>query len=980
MLALIYLGLAVYLGDHLCRRFYRFVSLPHRLAAAFLVGLLTSSWFTYLAAWAFAGTSKPLLWANILYVAAWATAIFLLRRWSRQPRQGAGFIEPRAPGSERWDWIILGIYLVAACWLMFATFGSKGGNLQIADLVWTDFAPHTALVQSFAFGHNFPTEYPYFASEPIRYHFLFFFQAGNLEFLGLNLVWSLNLLSSFSLACMLALVMALGQLLFNSRTVGRIGSALFFFHGTLNLIPFLRSQTSFSGALHAIFHLREFLPSGYPYRGETWGLWTQSVFVNQRHLTSAIGILLVVLIFLVDRYRQKQRDSELGQPVGTPSTGKSDDGEEGHAGLVAEPQPTVRFAKVTRIFNEIVVVDGSFVFSGFLLGALPFWNALVFTSAVGVLFFLFLLFPCRRYMVGLAVAAAAVALPQILYLRSGGVKTPTHSLLHWGYVIEHPTVAKVTEYLGFAFGLKWPLIIFSLIFISWFHRRFFIAICSLLILTFFFRFSVETSANHKFLNLWLILTNLFAAHGLWQLAHIKTTAGAIVGRIAVGVLTLLIVTAGIIDLFPIHNSHYIATGHENDQLEKWVLSETSPDEIFLSDTFLYHPILLAGRKIFYGYTLFAWSAGYDLPKREKIYREMFESRNPLRVFRLLRENGVSYVAFDNGVRRGRLIKRPNEQIYAEYFPKVFEDKENKYGSLIIYKVPDTAPPQFSTFPDVPAISMFEGGKGTGHGQFDEPRGLAVDGSGNVLISDTRNGRIEKFSAAGVFLGTIAGHGSAEGELKEPNGLAIDKSGNIYVADTGNHRVQKLKPDGSFIAQWKGPEPGFYGPRDIAIAPDNSIYIVDQGRTRIVKLDSNGNVLAVWGTAGAGDGQFSDHTAVAVDGKSNRVYVADPRSKRIQVFDSNGKFLWKWTVEEWQKNIWPFQDLVIDSRTDRLYASSVATNQVLVFDLAGRKLGALRPTPPDRLEGASAIALWDGKLYVLSTFANRVSQINVGTSP
>jgi hypothetical protein len=58
MLALIYLGLACCLGDFLCRRFYRFVSVPHRCATAVLVGLLISSWFTYLAGLAFAGTSE----------------------------------------------------------------------------------------------------------------------------------------------------------------------------------------------------------------------------------------------------------------------------------------------------------------------------------------------------------------------------------------------------------------------------------------------------------------------------------------------------------------------------------------------------------------------------------------------------------------------------------------------------------------------------------------------------------------------------------------------------------------------------------------------------------------------------------------------------------------------------------------------------------------------------------------------------------
>lgn len=67
MLALIYLALALYLGDLLCRRFYRFVSTPHRWAAAILVGILLSTWFTYLAGLAFAHTADALLWADLLF-------------------------------------------------------------------------------------------------------------------------------------------------------------------------------------------------------------------------------------------------------------------------------------------------------------------------------------------------------------------------------------------------------------------------------------------------------------------------------------------------------------------------------------------------------------------------------------------------------------------------------------------------------------------------------------------------------------------------------------------------------------------------------------------------------------------------------------------------------------------------------------------------------------------------------------------------
>ena len=193
----------------------------------------------------------------------------------------------------------IGAFLVMACWMMFATLNYKDGTLFIGNNEWSDFGPNTAIIQSFAVGHNFPTQYPHFSGETIRYHFLFYFQAGNLTFLGLNLPWSLNLLSVITLVSLLTLLMALGQLLFNSRTVGRLGAALFFFHGTLSFVSFLRTHTSVSSAFHAILGLKDFLASGYPYRGETWGIWTQVVYLNQRHFASAVGLLVIVLLFLI---------------------------------------------------------------------------------------------------------------------------------------------------------------------------------------------------------------------------------------------------------------------------------------------------------------------------------------------------------------------------------------------------------------------------------------------------------------------------------------------------------------------------------------------------------------------------------------------------------------------------------------------------------------------------------------------------------
>src|SRR5436190_547741 len=886
MLALIYLALAIYLGDFLCRRFYRFISVAHRLAAAVLVGLLVSSWFTYLAGLLFTRAQQPLLWGNLLFFLA-TIAVVCRSVWKHklarrvQTKTDFGFSPDlylrRSKGSSIADWALIAGYVVLVSWMMFASFSSTAGKLHISNPEYSDFGPNTAIMQSFAVGHNFPTEYPHFSGDRIRYHFLFYFQAGNLEFLGLDPAWSLNLLSIITLVAMLMLVMALGEVLFDSRTVGRVGSALFFFFGSLSYIPFLHKQTSVRGAIDSILHLREFLPTIFPYRGEAWGTWSQVTFLNQRHFASAIGILLLVLIFLVIRYRRvspRQTKQSFSTDTATPEPGESPQDHQ-HAlygnhiqteSLLASEHetPIARELEMKQLIAPTTVPFGAtvpgFIFSGVLLGLLPMWNSAIFIAAFPVLALLLILCPLRMQMLSLAITTGVIALPQTLYLSTGSGRAQMPKLLHWGYTIDHPTALNVAKYLGFTFGFKWLLIALALVF--------------------------------------------------------------------------AVIPGGLIEFFPIHNTGWSEVPFRNDALIDWLKTNTKPRDIFLTDRFVNHPILMAGRRVLYGWPYYGWSAGYNASKHDRLYTELFESKDPWKVFHLLKENGISYVAFDNAVRHGEFIKRPNEQLYAADFPKVFAD--SRYNGLVIYKVPDTPPPKLTAMPEG-LTNMFEGGKGTGRGQFDSPAGIALDSNGNILVADTGNGRIEKFSPTGSFLSVIASKGSGYGQLAEPNGIAVDQSGNIYVAEAGNHRVQKLAANGTFIAEWKGPDPGFYGPRRIAIGPDNSVYVVDQGRTRIVKFSPDGQVLAVWGTKGSGDGQFDDHTSAAIDPTTNKVYVADPRNKRIQVFDAKGKFLTKWSVPEWGQPA-GFEDLAIDSKMGRLYATSANMNAVLIFDLDGAKIG------------------------------------------
>src|SRR5439155_3354 len=92
-----------------------------------------------------------------------------------------------------------------------------------------------------------------------------------------------------------------------------------------------------------------------------------------------------------------------------------------------------------------------------------------------------------------------------------------------------------------------------------------------------------------------------------------------------------------------------------------------------------------------------------------------------------------------------------------------------------------------------------GTSGSGNAQFRFPVGVAVDGSGNVFVTDSDNARIQKFDNGGTFLTTWGTRGSADGQFYSFTGVAVDGSGNVFVADAANYRIQKFANAGAFVA-------------------------------------------------------------------------------------------------------------------------------------------------------------------------------------
>jgi hypothetical protein len=142
----------------------------------------------------------------------------------------------------------------------------------------------------------------------------------------------------------------------------------------------------------------------------------------------------------------------------------------------------------------------------------------------------------------------------------------------------------------------------------------------------------------------------------------------------------------------------------------------------------------------------------------------------------------------------------------------------------------------------------DGDEGTVSTHFDSPFGVAVDADGNVIVADQGNHCIRLITPHGQVF-TLAGTGAkgyrdGEGivaQFDSPSGVAVDGGGNVVVTDTTNLRIRLITPQGqvSTLAGTgaKGGEDGegtvanFYSPGGVAVDGDGNVIVADNGGYR-----------------------------------------------------------------------------------------------------------------------------------------------------
>jgi hypothetical protein len=203
-----------------------------------------------------------------------------------------------------------------------------------------------------------------------------------------------------------------------------------------------------------------------------------------------------------------------------------------------------------------------------------------------------------------------------------------------------------------------------------------------------------------------------------------------------------------------------------------------------------------------------------------------------------------------------------------------------------------------------------------------PQHVAVDGAGNLYLSEVRSHRVRRVDAQTGIITTVAGSGamgSGKGSysgdggpataatLNGPQALVFDRAGNLYIADNLNARVRKVSPAGIITTvAGGGKEPVTDGanaltvtlgrPRNLAIDGQGDLLIWDGGLNRVLRLHPDGKLsfYAGNGTAGfSGDGgpataaQLNAGVLYMVVDSAGNLFLSDQNNNRVRKVSPDG---------------------------------------------------------------------------------------------
>lgn len=631
------------------------------LPASFGIGTLLLTWAVYVISWFFSVVGKsqnPLLYGNtISMVGAALILIFaaVLRYKKNAVRTDGGQKNIRTGLAEKLisnkkgfkrEVLLFGLLAVFITYMMFYVFYIRDGVLYSGLTVYGDYAPHTAMMRSFSMGNNFPTQYPHYGGADVKYHFMFQFLTGNLEYLGLRMDIAYNIVSSASLVGFLMLLYQLALRITGKISCGAVTIFLFFFRSGMAFFRFVWEHIQTGDLLETLSENVSFI--GYT-TNENWGLWNFNVYLNQRHLAFGLLLVTLALYLFMDWLEAGTAHEEKGL-------------------LWMKGRFFSKEGWKSRNPEQALLM-------GMFLGLCAFWNG---AAVIGGLLILcgFAIFSDGK--IDYAITAAVTIFFSYLQTKifiSGSAMSPQ---IYLGFLAEDKTVWGVVKYLFWMSGIFF----LGLAVLVWFMRRrermILLGFLFPTIFAFVLLMTPDINVNHKYIMVSYAFLAIFWAWAICSLWNRK-----IYGKILAAVLAICLSATGIYDFAVIVRGNgpgrRVAVNMDSD-LTKWLADNLDKDDLLLTPEYSMNEVTMSGVMLYCGWPYYAWSAGYDTNYRAAQAVTIYTTMDSEELKKVVKQERITYILFEEGSEFEQ--QQCVEDTIAATYEKVYETED---GRIRIYK-------------------------------------------------------------------------------------------------------------------------------------------------------------------------------------------------------------------------------------------------------------------------------------------------------
>lgn len=278
-----------------------------------------------------------------------------------------------------------------------------------------------------------------------------------------------------------------------------------------------------------------------------------------------------------------------------------------------------------------------------------------------------------------------------------------------------------------------------------------------------------------------------------------------------------------------------------------------------------------------------------------------------------------------------------------------------------------------------------GSLGSGNGEFNTPRAVALASGGDVYVADTKNNRVQEFSASGEYLAQLGTTGTEKEKLKEPTGVAVAPNGDVFVASTPCRCVKKYGAKGEYLSEFA--TTALAEPSGIAVSSNKLVYVTgkssESGTERYVVSvfkEETGAFVKDFGLEGSETCTpctLKEPRGIAVSANGAYVYIASTGNDRVEQFTASSGVLYREVGSEGSGNL-QFKEpagiavapggnvYVADTGNDRVQELTASEEYVAQFGSAGTGNG--------QLQSPSGVAFdTAGDMYVADTANNRIEK-------